>query len=196
MFDPDTAAVPDRLRGQWQDVAVLRPPPESATLRRRDVLAGFCRGAAGLGLLAVTASACGSSEPEVDPLQAQSDQATADAEQARAAAATAAPPLARALTQVAAERAEHARALDVEIARAAGRPAPTGTTASATATPTAPAGPAPTVKDVVGALRRAADSAGRLAATRAGYRAGLLGSIAASCTASATVTLNAPAVAR
>ncbi len=175
---------------------MLRPPIESAALCRRDVLAGLCRGAAGLALLTVTAAACGTSEPEVDPLRAPMDQATADAEQARAAAAAAAPPLAKALTQIATERAEHARALGVEIARAAGQPAPTSSTTSPTATTTAPAGPAPTVKDVVAALRRAADSAGGLAATQAGYRAGLLGSIAASCSASATVSLNAPAVAR
>ena len=74
----------------------------------------------------VTASACGSAaEPEVDPLQAQLDLATADAEMARAAAAAAAPPLVPALTQIAAERAEHAQALAEEIARAAGAPAPT-----------------------------------------------------------------------
>lgn len=175
---------------------MLRPRPETATLRRRDVLVG----AAGLALLTVTASACGSSEPKVDPLQAVQDQAVADAEQARAAAAASpppAPPLVRALNQIAGERTEHARALGVEIARAAGQSAPTATTTTATTAATGTgATPPPTVKDVVAALRRAADGAGQLAATQAGYRAGLLGSIAASCTASATVTLNAPVAAQ
>ena len=171
---------------------MLRPRPETATLRRRDVLVG-------LALLAVTASACGKSEPKVDPLQAVQDQALADADQARAVAAASpppAPPLARALGQIAAERTEHARALGVEIARAAGRAAPTSTTSATATTTTAAAAPAPTVKDVIAALRRASDTAGQLAVTQAGYRAGLLGSIAASCTASATVTLNAPVAAQ
>ncbi len=174
---------------------MLRPFADPAKLRRRDVLVGFGRGAAGLALVAATASACGSGPPEVDALQAQLDSANVDSELARAAAAAAAPPLVPALTQIASERAEHARVLAVEIARAAGRSAPSTTTAvtTSTATATAAAGaPPPTVEDVVTALRHAADSAGQLAATQSGYRAGLLGSISASCTTSVAVGLNAP----
>lgn len=165
---------------------------------------GVGRGAAGLALLALTASACGPAPPpEVDLLQAQLDLATADAELARAAAGAAAPPLAPALTQIALERTEHARVLAGEIARAAGLPAPTTTRASgASGTATSPAPtttgappPPPKVTDVIAALRRSADSAGQLAASQSGYRAGLLGSIAASCTTSYTVSLNVPAAA-
>jgi hypothetical protein len=178
---------------------VPSPFADPGTLCRRDVLLGFGRGAAGLALLAVTASACGSAPPEIDPLQAQLDVATADAAMARAATAAADPPLVPALTQIASERAEHAQALAVEIARAAGRPAPTATPetsetsgTSGTTTTTGTAAPPPTVKDVIGALRTSADSAAQLASTQSGYRAGLLGSISASCTASYTVGLNAP----
>ena len=78
------------------------PPADSGILRRRDVLLGFGRGAAGLALLSVTAAACGSAPPEIDPLQAQLDLATADSDMARAATAAAAPPLVPALTQIAA----------------------------------------------------------------------------------------------
>ncbi len=170
------------------------PAAEPGTLRRRDVLVGWGRGAAGMALLALTASACGSPTPEVDPLTAQLDLATADADMARAATAAAAPPLVPALNQIASERAEHAEVLAVEIARAAGRPAPTDETTTPTTTTTtgAAAAPAPRVSDVIAALRRSADSAGQLASTQSGYRAGLLGSISASCTASYTVGLNAP----
>ena len=155
-------------------------------------------------LLAVTVSACGSPPPPpVDPLEAQLNLATADAATARAAATVAPPDLVAALTQVASERAEHARVLAVEIARAAGRPAPTettGTTGTAditTSTTSTAAGttsppPPPTAKDVAAALRRSADSAAQLAPTLSGYRAGLMGSIAASCTTSFTVGLAVP----
>jgi len=195
-----TGAFPAFADGQWQDVAVPRPFADPGTLCRRDVLLGFGRGAAGLALLTVTASACGSAPPEIDPLQAQLDLATADSAMARAATAAAAPPLVPALTQIASERAEHAQALSVEIARAASRPAPTATpetsgTSATTTTTTGTAAPPPTVKDVIAALRSSADSAAQLASTQSGYRAGLLGSISASCTASYTVGLNAPGAA-
>jgi hypothetical protein len=160
--------------------------------RRRDVLVG----AAGLALLTVTASACGPSEPKIDPLQAVQDQAVADADQAPPPRPRPPPAPAGPGAEPDRRRAHRARpGLGVEIARAAGGPPP-------------PPPPTPhrrrrdrrhapaTVKDVVAALRRAADGAGQLAATQAGYRAGLLGSIAASRTASATVTLNAPVAAR
>ena len=172
------------------------PSADSGILRRRDVLLGFGRGAAGLALLSVTAAACGSAPPEIDPLQAQLDLATADSDMARAATAAAAPPLVPALTQIASERADHARALAVEIARAAG-----AALAHDDGRPHRPRRPRPRpapphhrrrVKDVIAALRRSADSAAKLASTQSGYRAGLLGSISASCTASYTVGLNAP----
>lgn len=162
-----------------------------AMIRRRDVLIGAGRGAIGLALLTATATACGSQTPEVDPLTAQRELATADAGLARAAAAAAKPPLARTLLQIATERDAHAAALDTEMARAAGRPAPTTSAESATTTPVTGT-PAPSVRDVTAALHRSAQSAAQLAPTLSGYRAGLLGSIAASVTASVTVALEAP----
>lgn len=173
-------------------------------LSRRQVLAGAGRAAAGVLVVSATGaavSACGSQEPpKIDDLEAQLTSARDDSDLARAAAAAAPPAIAPALTQVASERSEHARALADEIARAAGRPAPTSetmttaTTAGATGTSGAstPPPPPPSVKDVVTALRASADSAAKLAPTLSGYRAGLLGSIAASCTAAYTVALVTP----
>ncbi|MEB3032740.1 hypothetical protein [[Mycobacterium] nativiensis] len=156
---------------------------------RRRVLTG----AGILALLAVTAPACGSkpTPPAVDDLEAQRQLAQRDSDLAAAAGAAAGGPeskaLAAALEQVSLERAEHARALATEIARAAGKPLPE---APETTTPTTvPDAPAPTVSQVVNALRAAADSAGKLAISSSGYRAGLLASIAASCTASYAVAL-------
>jgi hypothetical protein len=169
-----------------------------STIDRRALLAGAGRGA--LGILAATlvagsASGCGSGDEQtVDPLHAQLDFATGDAELARAAASGAAPGPARALTQIAFERDEHARVLATEITRAAGgtalpitspASAAPATTTSATGAPVPP----PSAGDVVAALRRSAISAGQLVPTLSGYRAGLLGSIAAACTASYTVSL-------
>ncbi len=175
------------------------PSVTRRAFRRRDVLAGAA-GIVGLALIAETASACGSSDTPVpvDPLQAQADLADADSAMARAAATAAAPAIAPALTQVASERAQHSRALIEEIARAAGRPAPTSTEtstssgASSTPTTSAVAAPPPSVAQVIGALKQSASSAAALAATLTGYRAGLLGSIAASCTTSFTVGLDTP----
>jgi hypothetical protein len=170
-----------------------QPPP----VNRRKVLLG----AAALTLLGATGSACASepSPPKVDELEAQRDLAEKDSAMAAAAANAAGPDYAPALTVVAAERAAHAKALTDEIARAAGKPSPTSTTASSTAasstavstTPTTPAPPPPSLNDVTAALRSSADSAAQLAAKLSGYRAGLLGSIAASCTTSVTVPLAA-----
>ena len=135
--------------------------------------------------------------PEIDPLQKPRELADSDAHLARRAATAAPPALVAALTQIAAERTQHARALVEEIAREAGEPLPTPT-ATATTTPpgsataTPQAGEAPSVADVVAALRSAADNAADLAAGQSGYRAGLLASIAAACTASFTVTLPTP----
>lgn len=155
---------------------------------RRRVLTG----AGILALLAVAAPACGSAPPPpaVDDLEAQRQLAQRDSDLAAAGASATGPDsgaLAAALQQVSLERAEHARALATEIARTTGKPLaePPGTT-----TPTAlPDAPAPTVSQVVNALRASADSAGKLAVSSSGYRAGLLASIAAACTASYAVAL-------
>lgn len=165
--------------------------PLSAIDRRR-VLSG----AGVLALLAVTAPACGTAPapPAIDDLEAQRQLARSDSELAGAAAAALTGPdseaLAAALEQVSSERAEHARALATEIARAAGKTPPEDTETSTPAT--VPDAPAPTVSQVVNALRAAADSAGKLATGSSGYRAGLLASIAAACTASYAVALVTP----
>lgn len=161
---------------------------------RRRVLTG----AGILALLAVAAPACGSAPPPpaVDDLEAQRQLAQRDSDLAAAAAAAAgtagpdAGALTAALEQVSLERAEHARALATEIARTTGKPL---AELPETTTPTTlPDAPAPTVSQVVNALRTAADSAGKLAVSSSGYRAGLLASIAAACTASYAVALVVP----
>ncbi|MFZ3319766.1 MAG: hypothetical protein WA259_24885, partial [Mycobacterium sp.] len=111
-------------------------------------------------------------------------------ELAAAAAAAAVSPVSLALTEVAAERARHAQALQTEIARLAVNPTSTSpATTSPTTTGSAAAAPPPPLADVVRSLRASATSASQLASTSSGYRAGLLGSIAAACTASYTVAL-------
>lgn len=158
-------------------------PSPQPTLTRRSVLLS----AAALAVLSATASACGSPtpSPEVGELTAQLDRAHADSQLATDAAAAAKPPLAEALNAVAAERSAHAQALTDELVRMVGGDAPTATPTSTTAE----AAEAPTVKDVIGALKTSAENATELAAKFSGYRAGLLGSIAASCTAAYTVAL-------
>jgi len=148
-------------------------------------------GAATLALLGA-AAACGKPAPrlDVDALVAQLDRAQADSELAANVATTAPPPVAKALTAIAAERAAHAQALTDELTRMNGAPTPTATTTSSTMTTTTGEPPQPpTTKDVVAALRQAADAAATAAAQQSGYRAGLLGSIAASCTTAFTVAL-------
>ncbi|MEO6793238.1 MAG: hypothetical protein ABI253_17025 [Mycobacterium sp.] len=167
-------------------------PGPPTTIDRRRVLTG----AGILALLALAAPACGSTPAPlaVDDLEAQRLLAQRDSELAAAAGAALTGPdtpaskaLTAALDQVSLERAEHARALAAEIARAAGKPVPEVTE---TTTPTVgPDAPAPTVSQLVNALRAAADSAGKLAITSSGYRAGLLAAIAAACTASYAVAL-------
>jgi hypothetical protein len=167
---------------------------------RRGVLAG----GAALAALGVVASACGESPPKapaVEELLGPLDQARHDSALAGAAAAAVGnpPQIAAALTVVATQRAAHARALDTEIFRTAGKfsssssktasPSPSP---SAPGTPPPPPPPPPPLADVVNSLRASAESASRLVATSSGYRAGLLGSIAASCTASYTVALVPP----
>jgi hypothetical protein len=176
---------------------------------RRGVLAG----GAALAALGLVSSACGESapsKPPVEQLLGPLDQARKDSALAGAAATAVglAPQIAAALTVVATQRAAHARALDTEIFRAAGKfsatttetPSPSpGTPAAATPppppgppAPPAPPPPPPPVSEVVDALKASAENASRLVSTESGYRAGLLGSIAASCTASYTVALVPP----
>jgi hypothetical protein len=159
------------------------PSAIPAVSRRQALL-----GAAALAVASAAASACGSQPepPKVDDLQSQLDLARRDSDIAKAAAAAADSFYTPALTVVAAERADHARALVQEIARATGK-APSGTPTTGTTSAVAP--PPPSLSEVVAALRNSADSASQLAANLSGYRAGLLGSIAASCTASVTVPL-------
>jgi hypothetical protein len=163
-------------------------PGVRPVVSRRRALAG----AAALAVLGMTVPACGSppAPPPVDELQAQLTLARRDNELAAAAAAASAKPVSAALTQVAAERAQHAQALTTEIARLAVNPTSTSSeTTSPTPTSSAPATPPPSLSDVVNSLRASAASASQLATTSSGYRAGLLSSIAAACTAAYTVAL-------
>lgn len=168
---------------------------------------GLLAGGAALAALGVVVSACGESppkQPTVEELLGPLDQARKDSALAGAAATAVglAPQIAAALTVVATQRAAHARALDTEIFRAAGKfgtssselqsPSPSPTAAATPAPPPAPPPPPPPLSDVVNALQASAENASRLVATSSGYRAGLLGSIAASCTASYTVALVPP----
>lgn len=157
-----------------------------AAISRRRVLADGGRGLVAFALLGGAITACGSGAPSgPDPLEEQAELARQDSLLATAAAVGAPPALARALTEVAAERSRHASALIEEIARAARTPVPTATSTTTTSAAAAP----PSLADVVAALRSSADSAATVAPTLSGYRAGLLGSVAASCTALYSVAL-------
>lgn len=163
-------------------------PVRMPVLSRRRLLADGGRGLAALALLGTATVACGPSKPPgPDPLEAELQAARQDSEMATEAAKTATPQMAAALREVAAQRARHADVLVEELARAAGEPIPTETTA--TSTPSDSPNPPPTVADVVAALRKSAESATALVPSLSGYRAGLMGSIAASCTAASTVGL-------
>jgi hypothetical protein len=170
-------------------------PGFEPVFNRRRVLTG----GAALAALAIATPACSSPPappPAVDELEAQLTLARQDSELATAAAAGAAQAVGTALTQVAAERTQHAQALTTEIARLAVSPTSTSAgTTSPTTTASAAATPPPPLADVVRSLRASADSAAKLASTSSGYRAGLLGSIAASCTASYSVALASGAAA-
>lgn len=164
----------------------------SLPILRRTLLRSAVGG--GLVLLAGGLSACtapptpapGTPEvaaPAVDPLRQLAASARADA--ARAAAVTDAPAAARgALVAVAAERTQHATALDAEVARAAGTVGGTPVTAP----PTTTVAPAPgSLSQLVAGLQASSAAASAAAVTAASYRAGLLGSVAASCAAQVTV---------
>jgi hypothetical protein len=156
------------------------------TVSRRRVLMG----GGALAVFGIVAPACSSPPPPpaVDELVAQLALARRDSELAKAAAVSASQQIGTALTEVAAERTEHAHALTTEIARLA--VSPTSTSAQTTTTTTTNvAAPPPPLADVIRSLKTSADSAGELASTSSGYRAGLLGSIAAACTASYSVAL-------
>lgn len=146
-------------------------------------------GAAGLAVLSVGAAGCGSPPAEPDELEAQLELARRDSEMAAEAATVAGAFYAPVLTVVAEERADHAKALAEELARAANAPLATTAVAGATSTTPAPPAPPPTLEQVTAAVRESADSAAQLAARLFGYRAGLMSSIAASCAASVAVPL-------
>ncbi|OZC71823.1 hypothetical protein CH306_23465 [Rhodococcus sp. 15-725-2-2b] len=152
---------------------------------------GLFRLAGAAVLSATTVStmvACGREEisgPALDTLTAQLRAARADAADATAAAAVIAD-YAAALGIVAAQRTEHADALDTEITRATGTSTDTSSvTATTTQAPTTP----PDLAAVREMLTASARSAADAARNESGYRAGLLGSISASCTVSALVVL-------
>lgn len=162
----------------------------AAMLSRRRVLAGGGRGLLALAVVGTASTACGIGKPPApDPLEAELEAARRDSELAAAAAKVAKPVVAPALSEVAAERARHATALVEELARAAGKPTPTTTSETTTTAPAGGSAPPPSVRDVVAALRKSAESATKLVPTLSGYRAGLMGSIAAACTASVEVGL-------
>lgn len=166
-------------------------PRRQPTVSRRRLLVGASAIAA-LGVTAATSAGCGTQPPppDLDDLTTALDRARADSELAARTAATTRGPIAATLNTVAAERSAHADALADEIVRLTGRPAPsTSVVASTTTTTSAVAAPAPTVDDVIGALRVSADSATTAATALSGYRAGLLASIAAACTSAYAVAL-------
>ncbi|OZC70513.1 hypothetical protein CH251_18685 [Rhodococcus sp. 06-462-5] len=147
-------------------------------------------GVAALSAATVSSMAACSQEtisgPALDTLTAQLRAARADAADATAAA-TVITDYAAALGIVAAQRTEHAAALDTEIARATG--ASTDTSSVAATTTPAPTTPPPDLVAVREMLTSSARSAADAARNESGYRAGLLGSISASCTVSALVVL-------
>lgn len=129
-------------------------------------------------------SACtvGTPRSGPDPLTALAEKARSDAALA-AAVLAAAPDLADRVEPVRAARAEHAAALDAEIARLGPSRAPG--VPGATASPRAATAPTPaTLKDALdGSAREAQDLVGGLPARRVG----LVGSVAACCTAYASM---------
>ena len=158
------------------------------TVSRRRLLLG----AGTLAALGMTGAGCGTEPPpaDLDDLTTALDRARADSRLATETAERSRGPAAAALEAVSADRSAHAEALAEEIVRLTGQPAPTTSVSTSTTTTTSSvAAPAPTVDDVIGALRTSAESATASATALSGYRAGLLGSIAAACTAAYAVAL-------
>ena len=164
-------------------------PGVRPVVSRRRVLAG----GAALAVLGMTAPACSSppAPPAVDELEAQLKRPGTTASWPPRRPRRAAKPVSAALTEVAAERAQHAQALATEIARLAVNPTSSlQSDRQSDARPRRPLPPPPpTLSDVINSLRGSAASASHLVTTSSGYRAGLLGSIAAACTASYSVAL-------
>lgn len=161
-------------------------PTTTILLSRRSTLRLAGYGA--VGVVAVTAlSACapddGADRPsKIDPLIAQADRARTDAAAATAAVATI-PDRAPALGLIAAERTEHAKALDTEIARAIGvysDGSPPSAAATATSSTTEPVSP-PTLEQLRTRIADSQRGSAALATSESDYRAGLLGSISAAC---------------
>ncbi|GEL17842.1 hypothetical protein [Pseudonocardia asaccharolytica] len=148
-------------------------------LSRRRLLALAALAPAGIAALGgCSAMATGSGRP--DPLIALADQARADAALV-AAAIAAKPALADRLELVRAARAEHAAALDTEVARldpaASSTPAP----------PPTPSGTPPTLTAVTDALTASAGAATGLVAALPVERVGLVAAVAACCATHAVV---------
>lgn len=163
------------------------PGFEPVVNRRRALTGGIALAVLGLGMPACSAPPA---PPAVDELESQLALARHDSELAAAAAPGADKLVSAALTEVAAERTQHAQALKTEIARlAVNTTSSSPATTSPASTGRAAAAPPPPLADVIRSLRASAASASELASTSTGYRAGLLGSIAAACTASSTVAL-------
>jgi hypothetical protein len=187
-----TRLSPVQSTGAWHYVEVpessggARAPLSTPLLRqhraglpyfsRRAVIraAALAAGAAAVG---APLAACSGEEPAPDPLLAHAQAARADAEAAMAAIAVA-PRQSEQLRLAAAQRTEHADALEAEINRAAGvTPEPSEEPAAID-----PAGAAgPSVEDVRVRIADAGTTGGNLAMQLDGYRAGLLASISASC---------------
>jgi hypothetical protein len=130
--------------------------------------------AGGAVLVGCTSNSTASGGP--DPLIALAQRARADADLA-AAAITAAPALSDRLSPVRDARAEHAAALDAEVARLD----PAAASATRAAMPPA-AHTAPTRTAGRDALRGSATAAQQLLATLPTQRVGLVASVAACCT--------------
>jgi len=156
-------------------------PAGPLRLSRRRVLAlAALAPAAGAGLAACTP---GSGSDGPDPLIALARQARDDVDLITATV-TAAPALGDRLTPARTARADHAAALEAEVARVAG-----GTPASAAPATSAPANPATpaTTKAVTDALRASAEAAAKLVPTMEAARVGLVAGVVACCATYAEV---------
>ncbi|MHA6781336.1 hypothetical protein ACVGOW_10130 [Pseudonocardia saturnea] len=148
---------------------------EAAGLSRRRVLAALA-----LAPVAVAGCAFDRTPDGPDPLLVLADAARADAVLA-AAVVAADPGLAERVDPLGAARAEHAAALDAEVARLAGDGAPPPTSVS-------PAPPAATgLADLRAAVTASAAVAAAAALTLPAERVGLVASISACCATYGTV---------